>query len=278
MHTRGANNNCGKHCVSLFSFSRRQRVESKKKEREEWKKDQVANSENIGKQMGKNKVHTVFRKWRRIIRTLREVDQIITRKAFRTSHTVNTIMRDWKITPPPTIYFAFAIKRANTPGWAPVRQQLSRKRERESISTRHGKARATDNSVTNKSERAGRRPLLPDLFSYDSMRITALEVPATSSWIYGWSIHADQSAGYLDAAFAARYTSTYLPIYLPHRQKETTQGRQGKKWSSLRGSWYLLVASGSLPSALLRLVIARGCEQKGQGARKRERDYVCVCG
>lgn len=37
------------------------------------------------------------------------------------------------------------------------------------------------------------------------------------------------------------------------------------------------MASGSLPSALLRLVIARGCEQKGQGARKRERDYVCVC-
>lgn len=51
-------------------------------------------TKNIGKQMGKNKVHTVFRKWRRIIRTLREVDQIITRKAFRTSHTVNTIMRD----------------------------------------------------------------------------------------------------------------------------------------------------------------------------------------
>lgn len=37
------------------------------------------------------------------------------------------------------------------------------------------------------------------------------------------------------------------------------------------------MASGSLPSALLRLVIARGCEQKGQETRKRERDYVCVC-
>lgn len=73
----------GKRCVSIFllsRFQRSQRVESKKKEREEGegRKTCVGKKKSQTRQ-GENKAETnVFEKWRRIIRTLREVDRLIT--------------------------------------------------------------------------------------------------------------------------------------------------------------------------------------------------------
>lgn len=68
--------------------------------------------------------------------------------------------------------------------------------------------------------------------------------------------------GYLDATFAARY--------LPYGQKRN-EGRKGKKrWPPPRGSWYLTVASGSLPLALLRLVIEGvRAREGGEGGERR---------
>lgn len=74
----------------------------------------------------------------------------------------------------------------------------------------YGEARATDNGVTNKSKRTSRP--FSDLFSYDSMRITALgSLQRVSEYTGGRYTQTSRLAHYLDTAFAARYR------YLPHR-------------------------------------------------------------
>lgn len=71
-----------------------------------------------------------------------------------------------------------------------------------------------------------------------------------------------------------------IPTYLPHRQ-ERNDAREARK-KVVVAAWQLVSARGVGQStlALLRLVIARGCEQKGDKEwmleRERTRARVCV--
>lgn len=180
------------------------------------------------------------------------------------------------VPPPPAIPFISPLRsnEQTHPGLATGSGNNYREKERESISTSTAKPvqQIIALQINLRERRAGGRCC-----------------PIFSVTILCGSLHS-RSPQRVPEYMGGRYTQTSpglatwtrhlrpgIPLPLPHGgRKKTTQGRQGKKWSSLRGSWYLLVASGSLPSALLRLVIARGCEQKKRMLEKEKERCICV--
>lgn len=104
------------------------------------------------------------------------------------------------------------------------------------------------------------RPLLSDLFSYDSMRITALGSPQRVAEYMGGRYTQTSRLGYLD-------TRRLRPGTYPMGRKKR-RGKERKK--VVVAAWQLVSARGvgqSTPIALLRLVIARGASQGDKGDR-----------
>lgn len=159
--------------------------------------------------------------------------------------------------PAPAVCSAVAIERANTlarPAGVTTTKRVL-----------HGLAKPVQQIIAlqiNLRERP--RPLLYDLFSYDSTRITALGSPQRVPEYMG--------GRYTQASRLATWTRRLRPGTHPVGRKER-RGKEGKKLSSLRGSWYLLVASASLPRHCCGLSSRGGAspgDKRVTGVRSRE--------